>query len=172
MLDGAPGLLDSLLTALVLGGGALLIMNGELTIGGLVAYQALMGYITGPIKNLVGFGSQLQEIEGDINRLDDVLRYPNDPLLTTNKNTGIAPKLSGHVELKDVSFGYSPLDPPLIEGFSLALEPGRRVALVGGSGSGKSSLAKLIVGIEQPRSGDVLYDGVPLASVPRGVMAR
>lgn len=172
LLDGAPGLLDSLLTALVLGGGALLIMNGELTIGGLVAYQALMGYITGPIKNLVGFGSQLQEIEGDLNRLDDVLRYPNDPLLTTKKSANVDAKLSGHVELKDVSFGYSPLDPPLIDGFSLKLEPGMRVALVGGSGSGKSSLAKLIVGIEQPLSGEVLFDGVPLAEVPRGVMAR
>jgi len=172
LLNGVPGLLDSMLTALVLGVGALLIMDGELTIGGLVAFQALMGYITGPIKNLVGFGSQLQEIEGDLNRLDDVLRYQRDPLLFADKDSSVASKLSGHVELRDVSFGYSPLDPPLIEGFSLTLDPGRRVALVGGSGSGKSSLAKLIVGIEQPRSGSVLYDGLPITAIPRGVMAR
>ena len=168
-LNAVPGLLDSLLTALVLGGGALLIMNGQLTIGGLIAFQALMGHVTGPIKGLIGFGAQLQEIEGDLNRLDDVLRYPRDPLLVADKREMTALKLSGHVELKNVTFGYSPLDAPLIENFNLSLTPGKRVALVGGSGSGKSTMSKLILGVYQPRAGEVLYDGRPLATIPRGL---
>ncbi|MBT6511601.1 MAG: ATP-binding cassette domain-containing protein, partial [Rhodospirillaceae bacterium] len=172
LLSGVPGLLDSLLAALVLGGGALLVMHSTLTIGGLVAFQALMVHVTGPIKSLVGFGAQLQEIEGNLNRLDDVLRYPRDPLLADDKQEIDATTLSGHVEIRNVCFGYSPLDPPLIENFDLVLTPGKRVALVGGSGSGKSTLAKLILGVYQPQSGDILFDGMPLTSIPRELTSR
>src|SRR5262249_9543684 len=81
-------------------------------------------------------------------------------------------KLSGRIELSKIQFGYSPLDPPLIDGLSLKLEPGMRIALVGASGSGKSTVGRLICGLMRPWSGEIRYDGVPLADVPPDVFAN
>ncbi|PCJ61767.1 MAG: NHLP family bacteriocin export ABC transporter peptidase/permease/ATPase subunit [Rhodospirillaceae bacterium] len=179
LLSSAPSLIGQLTTAAVLGGGAWLVIYGELTIGGLVAFQILLGLFAAPVQGLVSFGSQIQEIQGDITRLDDVLRYQQDPMLASEDmappaaaNKAVAPsapthKLTGHVELKNVRFGYDPLEKPLIENFSLTLTPGKRVALVGGSGSGKSTLGRLILGLYQPTGGEVLYDGRPIVKIPR-----
>ncbi len=181
LLSAAPSLVGQLTTAAVLGGGAWLVINGELTIGGLVAFQILLGLFTGPIQGLVGFGGQVQEIQGDLNRLDDVLRYERDPVLVAEDmalpevggekapSPAAASKLSGHVELKGISFGYDPLEKPLINDFSLTLTPGKRIALVGGSGSGKSTLGRLILGLYQPTAGEVLYDGQRITEIPRSI---
>jgi len=177
--SAAPGLLEHLTTAAVLGFGAWLIINGDFTIGGLIAFQLLMGHFTTPINAMVGFAGQIQEIRGDLVRLDDVLRYPKDPALVsapTRVDDG-APhlgsdgdaKLSGRVELRQVTFGYSPLEDPLVSDFDLVLEPGRRVALVGGSGSGKSTVVKMILGLYPPGSGSILYDGKPIDRISRPV---
>ena len=171
--DAGPNGLAHLTTIAVLGGGALLIINGQLTIGGLVAFQMLLGHFTAPVQSLLGFNSQLQQVRGDLNRLDDVLRHPQDASLggqeAADANSG-APqrKLTGAIEIRDLTFGYNP-DVKLIENFNLSLTPGKRVALVGGSGSGKSTLAKLILGLYQPSSGAILYDGKPLTEIPRTV---
>jgi len=171
--DAGPNVLAHLTTIAVLGGGALLIINGQLTIGGLVAFQMLLGHFTAPVQSLLGFNSQLQQVRGDLNRLDDVLRHPQDASLggqeAADANSG-APqrKLTGAIEIRDLTFGYNP-DVKLIENFNLSLTPGKRVALVGGSGSGKSTLAKLILGLYQPSSGAILYDGKPLTEIPRTV---
>ena len=172
LLNSAPQLLGYLTTAAILGVGALLIIDGNLSIGGLVAFQALMTHFTGPAQQLVGFGGQLQVVSGDLNRLDDVLRYELDDVLKaddTDEDEKPQPKLSGVIELRDISFGYSPLDPPLINDFSLSLTPGRRVAFVGSTGSGKSTMAKLIVGLYRPTSGEIYYDGKPINEIPRSV---
>ncbi|MBO6783717.1 MAG: NHLP family bacteriocin export ABC transporter peptidase/permease/ATPase subunit [Alphaproteobacteria bacterium] len=166
-----PSVLSHLTTIAVLGGGAWLIIHGQLTIGGLVAFQMLLGHFTAPVHSLLGFNGQLQTIRGDLNRLDDVLRHPEDASLKGQEQAnatveGPQHKLTGHVELRNVTFGYNP-DMKLIENFSLELTPGKRVALVGGSGSGKSTIAKLILGLYQPDSGEVLFDGRPLTEVPR-----
>lgn len=164
----------SVATVLVMGG--FKVMSGELTVGMLVAYQTLLSSFTRPLNNFVQFGSTLQELQADMNRLDDVLRYPQDaqyrqdPSMITFDAKVI--KLSGRVELKNITFGYSPLDPPLIEGFDLTVEPGRRVALVGGSGSGKSTVAKLVSGLYEPWAGDVLFDGVPRRNIPKQLLSN
>lgn len=168
-----PSVLGHLTTIMVLGGGALLIINGHLTIGGLIAFQVLLGHFTAPVQSLLGFNTQLQTIRGDLNRLDDVLRHPQDVSLAGQETANAAAdgpqhKLTGAIEIRDVSFGYNP-DMQLIENFNLELTPGKRVALVGGSGSGKSTIAKLILGLYQPTSGQILFDGMPLTEVPRTV---
>ncbi len=170
LFSAAPGLVDHLAGAAVLGVGGLLIMRGELTIGGLIAFQSLSTHFVGPIRALVGFGAQMEQIHGDLNRLDDVLRYPVDPVFADEAAGGTVHKLSGALELRGVTFGYSPLEPPLIEGFDLHVLPGQRVALVGGSGSGKTTLARLIVGLYAPQSGEILFDGTPRDRIPRAVL--
>ena len=177
IFDAIPGLLAAINTALVLGIGSARVMNGSLTLGGLIAFQVLMASFMAPITRLVAMVGRLQAVEGDFGRLDDVLRYPADPAGRPAAAEGQEAlpeghpvKLSGRLELRGVTFGYSPLDPPLIENFSLAVEPGRRVALVGGSGSGKSTLAQLVTGLYQPWSGEVLFDGQTRAEVPRPVL--
>ncbi len=160
-----PNFVDALSTAVILGMGGFLVMNGQLTMGMLVAFQSLFKSFSRPIRTFVNFGNTLQELQGDMNRLDDVLRYRKAPQYT--KEYQVIPeladviKLSGHIEFRDVSFGYSPLEAPLIEGFNLTIQPGQRVALVGGSGSGKSTIAKLLSGLYQPFGGTILFDGQP-----------
>ncbi len=155
--------------------GGFYVMSGDLTIGMLVAYQSLVSSVNRPLGNLVSFGGTLQELQGDMNRLDDVMRYPEDPQYKRSaKRTrdGGAVKLNPRVTLRDVTFGYSPLEPPLIENFNLSIEPGQRVALVGGSGSGKSTVAKLVSGLYEPWSGDVLFDGTPRKDLPRDLITN
>jgi NHLM bacteriocin system ABC transporter peptidase/ATP-binding protein len=168
-LGGAPMLLGHLMTAVVLGYGAILIMDGDLSIGGLVAFQMLLDNFMTPLQQIVGLNPQLQEAKAHLARLEDVLAAKTDPLLDTRPQTAAPEQLSGAVDLRDVSFSYAPFDPPVVDGISLRIEPGQRVALVGGSGSGKTTLLKLLLGLHQPNAGQVLYDGHPLAELPREV---
>jgi NHLM bacteriocin system ABC transporter peptidase/ATP-binding protein len=170
VLTAIPPVLMSVNTALILLVGGLRIIDGQLSFGELLAFQAFILAFLAPVNQLVSLGSRLQTTEGNMNRLDDVLNYPVDQVVQqtaglTEDDTGI--KLSGRLQLRDVTFGYSKLDQPLIKGFNLALEPGTRVALVGGSGSGKSTIAKLVAGLYEPWSGAILFDGQPRAHIPR-----
>ena len=159
----SPTLLISLTNAGVLALGAYRVMQGELTMGMLVAFQALMVAFTTPVQNLVNLASNLQEMEGNMNRLDDVLLYGIDRRTDDAdmmEETGEqVKKLAGHLELQNVTFGYSRLEKPLISDFSVKLAPGARVAVVGPSGSGKSTIAKLVTGLYSPWEGSVLFDG-------------
>jgi NHLM bacteriocin system ABC transporter peptidase/ATP-binding protein len=175
-LSAIPSFLTTLTNTVVLVLGGVLIFKGEMTIGMLVAFQSLMSSFLQPVTGLVSLGSQLQEMEGDMNRIDDVLKYPVDEQTKEDvqgaDSDNIYKKLEGFVELKGITFGYSPLEPPLIENFDLKLTPGSRVALVGGSGSGKSTVAKLIAGVYKPWSGEILYDGKPRESISRAVISH
>ncbi|HEX9944653.1 MAG TPA: NHLP family bacteriocin export ABC transporter peptidase/permease/ATPase subunit [Thermoanaerobaculia bacterium] len=176
ILDAVPPLLSAVNTALILGIGGHRVMNGDMTLGGLVAFQLLMGLFIAPVNRLVSLGGKLQTVEGDMNRLDDVLRYRIDPAVDSGPGevpaAGEPVKLAGFLELRNVSFGYSRLDPPLIEGLSLTLRPGSRVALVGGSGSGKSTIARLVTGLYRPWEGEILFDGRSRSEVPPGVLTN
>lgn len=164
-----PPFLTHFNTSAILVIGALKVINGDLTIGMLVAFQSLMSSFIGPFNDLVRLGGELQEVKGTMIQLDDVYRNKKDtscenrvPLDAEN-----ARKLSGALEIRDLKFGYNILDAPFIEGFNLRLEPGARVALVGGSGSGKSTVAKLVSGIYHAWDGEILFDGRPRSQYPR-----
>jgi ATP-binding cassette subfamily C protein len=106
-----------------------------------------------------------------------VIAYPQDPQYLRSRaaetgDDGATLKLTGKVELKDITFGYSPLEPPLIEGFNLVVNPGERVALVGGSGSGKSTVAKLVAGLYEPWAGEVLFDDASPKTLPRHLITN
>lgn len=184
VLSSIPSLLTSLATTAILVVGGFRVMNGNLSIGMLIAYQALTQSFLSPVNNLLNFGSTLQELEADLGRLDDVLANPIDTevergeQVETETNTQLATvnqdnfKLKGYIELRNISFGYSRLEPPLISNFSLSIKPGQRVALVGGSGSGKSTVAKLVTGLYAPWEGEILFDGIPRTRLSRAVLAN
>jgi len=172
-----PPLVNMLSTMTVLLVGGLKVMHGDLTVGMLVAYQSLVGSFTRPLNSFVTFGATLQELEADMNRLDDVLRFPQDRQYLREEPAepeGGRPavKLAGEVELRNVTFGYSPLEAPLIENFNLVIKPGQRVALVGASGSGKSTVAKLVSGLYEPWEGEILFDGRNREVLPRSLVSN
>jgi NHLM bacteriocin system ABC transporter peptidase/ATP-binding protein len=173
LLGVAPPFLMALATIAVLFIGGLQVMNGRLSVGMLVAFQALLIGLLTPVNQLVGLGQRLQSMRGNIVRLDDVLFYPQTPVPKAGTDSASAPHaLSGRIEMKNVTFGYSRLEPPLIEDFCLRLEPGDRVALVGGSGSGKSTLSKLLAGLYEPWSGEILFDGFSRHEIPRQILTN
>jgi len=162
LLGLVPVLLSALLTATVLSFGAYRVIEGQMSAGMLVAYQALVTGFIQPFQDLANLGSDIKTIECDINRLDDVLRNPVDDLADPQKEqTSNAPdtKLLGYIAIEDLAFGYNQLEEPLIENFTLKLDPGKRLALVGASGSGKSTIAKLIMGLYKPWEGQITFDG-------------
>lgn len=174
LLAMMPDTLLSLTNALVLVVGGVYVVNGWMTIGMLMAFRILIGSFLRPVGSLVRLGQTVQELGGDLARLDDVLGHPVDPSEAGGEQVQQdgRVRLTGRLELAGVSFGYNPTRPPLIEGFDLSIAPGRRVALVGSSGSGKSTVAKLVCGLYRPWSGEVLLDGMPRDSVAADVISR
>ena len=174
ILNTVPTILNALNTAAILTLGGLKVMEGDMTVGMLVAYQTLMASFIGPINSLVSLGSSLQELSADISRLDDVLKQDIDSGLAERSHdlSRSTVKLEGNVELRDIAFGYAKLSPPLVKNFSLKLHPGKRVALIGGSGSGKSTVARLLAGLYQPWEGEILLDGVAKSKWPIEVIAN
>jgi NHLM bacteriocin system ABC transporter peptidase/ATP-binding protein len=176
ILNALPSFLTTLNTMVALGLGGLRVMQGFMTMGDLVAFQALMVGFTTPFNNLVALGSRIQEVEGSMQRLDDVMDHESDPEISMGENlkieSNMPARLSGHVDAQNLTFGYSKLEPPLIEGFHLRLNPGSRVALVGASGSGKSTIAMLFAGLLTPWEGKILYDGKPRSEIPRDILTN
>jgi NHLM bacteriocin system ABC transporter peptidase/ATP-binding protein len=172
-----PGVLSSVAAMLVLVVGGFRVMQGELTIGMLIAFQSLMASFQRPVATLVNLGGELQTLHGDMLRVDDVLLHRTDPETAPERPVVAADdeedggRLHGGVELRAVRFGYNRVGPPLIDDLSLTLRPGRRIALVGGSGSGKSTVAKLVCGLYEPWDGEVLLDGKRRLQVPRRTIA-
>ena len=173
LLSAVPAFLSSLNMVLILCFGSLRIMAGLLTIGMLSAFQMLMQNFSRPVNEMVGFGSQLQEVRADLDKLDDVLSNEEDEQMIEGeeaKDIEGPPKLKGYLELKNVTFGYSRLAPPVIDNFSLSLKPGERVALVGHSGCGKSTISRIVAGLYHPWDGEALFDGKRRKTYSKDIM--
>ncbi|HYN92433.1 MAG TPA: NHLP family bacteriocin export ABC transporter peptidase/permease/ATPase subunit [Pilimelia sp.] len=170
VVSAIPALTAQLANICVVSLGALLVLRGQLTLGQLMAFSVLVVGFLNPIGVLVSLGGTVQQARGHLERIDDLLRYPTPqpPPVPTELPMG---RLRGEVELRDVTFGYNPGKPPLLDGFSLHVQPGQRIALVGGSGSGKTTVARIITGLVTPWSGEVRFDGLPRDAVPAPVLA-
>jgi NHLM bacteriocin system ABC transporter peptidase/ATP-binding protein len=176
-LSSLPAMLSGLNTAVLLGLGGWQVMSHTVSIGTLTAFQMLAAGFNAPIGQLVGFGNQMQQMAGNLASVDDVLNYPPDETLEPPSPNGkrraprVPGRLSGAVELDGITFGYSPLGAPLIEDFGLRIDPGQRVALVGATGSGKSTVAGIVAGLHAPWAGEVRLDGIARRQLPRNVLA-
>ncbi|MFC4501454.1 MULTISPECIES: NHLP family bacteriocin export ABC transporter peptidase/permease/ATPase subunit [Streptomyces] len=165
--------LASLNSALILWIGGMRAIEGHVSVGLLVAFQSLVARFTAPLTRLNGVAGRIQDFAADVARLKDVENFRADPLYDRRAggDTDSTRRLHGHVELENIAFGYSPLDKPLLSGFDLTVGPGRQVALVGGSGSGKSTVSRLISGLYAPWEGVIRIDGRRLEDIPRGALA-
>ncbi|HST41292.1 MAG TPA: NHLP family bacteriocin export ABC transporter peptidase/permease/ATPase subunit, partial [Conexibacter sp.] len=189
-LASLPTLLGGLGAAGVLAVGALQVMDGTLSLGTLAAIQLLVAGFNAPLTLLVGFGATLQQTAGSLASVDDVLDYPTGegpgvqgpappaalppaaaPAASSPTSAARRARLSGAVELAGVTFGYAPLAPPLLDDLTLRIEPGQRIAVVGTTGSGKSTVARVAAGLYRPWSGRVLLDGIERETLPRDVVA-
>ena len=154
--------------------GIFLTIQGRFTAGMILSFQSYLGAFMSPVSMLIGAAQTIQEMRTNMERVEDVLEYPDapgmdSPAADTGDEEQDYQKLSGAVEMKDVTFGYARLSPPLIRNFSMSVKPGSRVAFVGSSGCGKSTLAKLISGLYEPWSGEILFDGKPIREIDRNV---
>lgn len=168
-----PEIVSALSSNVILVLGVFLTMQGEFTVGMIVAFQGYLGSFMAPAGTLISAGQTVQEMRTETERVNDVMEYPTDPVFdapdeAVNDDKEYT-KLTGNIELKNVTFGYSRLSEPLIRDFSMTLKQGSRVAFVGTSGCGKSTLSKLISGLYRPWSGEILYDGKPLKDIDRSV---
>ena len=169
-----PQIISGLTSAAILILGIWLAMRGQFTAGMILAFQGFLSSFMTPAFSLIGAGQTIQEMRTSMERIEDVMEYPDDIMVKSltepadeDDTEKAYTKLQGHVVMRDVTFGYSPLDDPLIENFNMEIHPGQTIAFVGTSGCGKSTLAKLITGLYQPWSGEVLIDGMSITEIDR-----
>ena len=164
-----PLIVEKISDTVILSLGAWFVIKGNFTVGMLLAFQGFMAAFRDPLETFTG--QELQEMKSNMERVEDVMQYPVDPYTQKEElsQDGEYDKLDGSVELKNVTFGYSSLEEPLIENFNLQIRPGERVALVGASGCGKSTVSKLISGLYKPWEGEILFGGKPISEIHRKV---
>lgn len=166
-----PMLLSGVNSALIMTIGGFSIMEGTMTAGIFMAFQNLMGNFQTPFNNMVSLGQTLQTTEMQMQRLNDVRCYKIDTLnYPTRELKFDGTALSGRLELRNISFGYSLLAQPLLQNINLTIEPGRWVAVVGSSGSGKSTLGRVVTGLYEQWDGEILLDGISRTEIPRSII--
>lgn len=171
VINAIPDAVKMLGDVLVLIVGGLIVINGKMTVGMLVAFTTLFGSFSAPVDALVGFVKNIQTTKADINRVEDIMKYPLDDKFDTSvEKLQIKTKLDGAVELDDIAFGYSKLKDPIVAGFSFKIECGSSIAFVGSSGCGKSTVSKIVSGLYKPWQGRLLFDGIPVEKIPNEVM--
>ena len=168
-LGTIPSAITNLANIMVLGIGVMLVLQGQFTIGMVMAFQGFLSSFMQPAASLIEAGQSFQEMITQMERVDDVMSYPIDPVFEQKEKKAEYEKLTGAIEMKNVTFGYARLGDPLVTDFSLSVKPGQKIAFVGRSGCGKSTLAKLLSGLYQPWSGSITYDGMPIDQINRNV---
>ena len=168
-LGSVPALITQIANIAVLGLGVFYVLQGHFTIGMIMAFQGFLTSFMTPATSLISAGQSIQEMTTQMERVEDVMSYPADPIFESREKKASFQKLTGEIEMKNISFGYSKFEAPLIRNFSMHVRPGQKIAFVGRSGCGKSTLAKLLSGLYQPWSGEILFDGVPLPEIDRNV---
>ena len=167
-----PSFISSLSNYAVMFMGIMLAMNDNFTVGMITTFQGLLASFMGPAQTMISAGQLIQEMRTQMERVDDVMEYPDDPMIKDEevRDDISYAKLLGDIEIKNLTFGYSRLGNPVISDFSAHIKPGSRVAIVGSSGSGKSTVSKLVTGLYQPWEGEILFDGKPMEAYPRAVI--
>ena len=168
--NAIPDAAGKVADALFLMVGGILVIRGQLTLGMLLAYNSLFDSFSEPVNQLVGVIQKIQKLKADMERVEDISKYEQDVRYLDDKKAGAQRKLSGDIELRDVSFGYSALKPPLVEHFSFHLGSGESIAFVGASGCGKSTVSKMVSGLYRPWGGEILVDGKPMTEIPTEVL--
>ena len=171
MLNAIPSVSQNFLTVLTLIVGGVLVIKGEMTAGMLIAYTSLQASFTTPVNSIAGFIQQIQTTKADMARVNDIMKYDEDVKYQENDYAKFSEKLLGEVTIDNIAFGYDILKEPLIDNFSFHLEPGKSIAFVGASGSGKSTVSKLCSGLYTPWSGEIRMDGIPMKNVPPIVLS-
>jgi ABC-type bacteriocin/lantibiotic exporter with double-glycine peptidase domain len=170
-----PDLFNALTITAVIALGAAQVLAGRITLGALVGFQALLFGFSAAVLRLVRTVGDFQGLVGQCHQLDSLLREPMAADVAARsaglEDPGVPKRLSGRLEVRNLRFGYD-ADRPLIEDLSFTIEPGHRVALVGGSGSGKSTVARLVTGQLEPWGGQILFDGVARHRIPSSVLAH
>lgn len=157
-------------TIAVLWTGAYLVIAGDLSIGQLIAFNMLSSQVTGPLLRIVNLWQDFQQVGISVQRLGDVLNTRPEPSYHPGRTT--LPRVAGSIVFQGVTFRYRPDGPAVLRQVSFAVEPGQVIGLVGRSGSGKSTIAKLIQRLYVPERGRVLVDGVDLAQVDPAWLRR
>ena len=164
-----PSAVSTITGIVVLTLGVWFAMEGTFTVGMIMAFQGVLSSFSAPATTFISAGQTIQEMRTQMERVEDVMEYREDDCYKTEVKEESFAKLKGNIELKNITFGYSRLSDPVIKDFSLNIKPGQRVALVGTSGCGKSTISKLVSGLYQPWSGEILYDGKHLSEIDRDV---
>ncbi len=160
IISAVPDAVKMLADIVILLVGGAFVMDGKMTIGMLVAFTTLFGSFSEPVDALVGFVKNIHSTAADVRRVEDIMSYPADnKFLHEDTDKRINNKLNGEIELRNVSFGYSALNPPVVSDFSFHLQCGSSIAFVGPSGCGKSTVSKIVSGLYEPWTGEVLFDG-------------
>lgn len=171
VLNAIPAVANEITNVLVMMAGGVLVIRGQMTAGMLVAYNSLLGSFTEPVNQLVGFIQKIQTLRADMSRVEDIMKYETDEKFSGTETVPMTAKLSGEVELRNIAFGYSILEKPLVEGFCFQLNSGSSIAFVGASGCGKSTVSKIVSGLYIPWEGEVLMDGLSCRKIPKEIMA-
>lgn len=164
-----PAAVSTITSVVVLMLGVWFTMQGSFTVGMIMAFQGMLSSFSSPVSSFISAGQTMQEMRTQMERIDDVMLYRDDECYKAEGKPSDYSKLKGNIEIKNVTFGYSRLSAPVIKDFSLTIKPGERVALVGSSGCGKSTISKLVSGLYQPWSGEILFDGKPITEINRDV---
>lgn len=168
-LGTIPTAITQLANLAVLSIGVIYVLQGKFTIGMVMAFQGFLSSFMAPASSLISAGQSIQEMTTQMERIEDVMSYPTDSIFEPKEKVSEYQKLTGEIQMKNITYGYSKLNEPLIQNFNMTVHPGQKIAFVGRSGCGKSTLAKLLSGLYQPWSGEILFDGIPISDIDRNV---